>query len=67
MRTLSLLIAMTALSVAALAAPAGAQEPVLPPGAIALVGSEPIPQAEFDHWLPIALRGRARRDGPARL
>jgi len=58
MRTLSLLIAVTALSVTALAAPAGAQEPVLPPGAIALVGSEPIPQAEFDHWLPIALRER---------
>ena len=59
MRTLTLLIAMTAsLSAARFAAAAGAQEPALPAGAVALVGSEPIPQAEFDHWLAIALRER---------
>lgn len=55
-RTLRSLIAIGILSMGALAAEAGAQAPMPPPGAVALVGAEPIPQAEFDHWYAIALR-----------
>ena len=55
MRALKSLIVMGILSLSAFAAPAGAQSPPLPPGTVALVGTEPIPQAEFDHWFAIAL------------
>ncbi len=56
MRALKLLIAMGMLSVSVFASEAGAQAPTLPAGTVALVGAEPIPQAEFDHWHAIALR-----------
>jgi foldase protein PrsA len=57
MRTLLVLSVAASLSTVALQSPASAQHPALPPGAVALVGTEPIPQTEFDHWLAIALPG----------
>ena len=56
-RTLRSLIATGILSLSVFAAEASAQAPTLPAGTVALVGAEPIPQAEFDHWYAIALRG----------
>lgn len=57
MRTLLVLSVAASLSTVALDSPASAQQPPLPPGAVALVGTDPIPQSEFDRWLAIALRG----------
>jgi hypothetical protein len=45
--------------VLALAAPAAAQEPVLPTDPVAKVGERTIAKGEFDHWLDNAVRGDA--------
>jgi hypothetical protein len=42
----------------AVPAPAAAQAPPpLPPDAVAQVGAEPIPMADFEHWVKLARRG----------
>jgi foldase protein PrsA len=41
------------------AAPAAAQQPSLPDGAVARVGQEPIPERQFRHWLQVGIRGQS--------
>jgi SurA N-terminal domain len=46
------------------AAPAAAQEPPLPDGAVARVGDEHVSKSAFRHWMRVAVRGdsQAQRD-----
>jgi hypothetical protein len=41
------------------AAPAAAQQPPLPNGAVARVGQEPIPERQFRHWLRVGVLGQS--------
>jgi hypothetical protein len=51
-------IAMAAAVLSGMAvAPAAAQEPPVPDGAVARVGDKPIGKGEFRHWMRVAVRG----------
>jgi hypothetical protein len=65
----ALTAAATAIAALAITVPAGAQQPTVPAGSVAIVAAEPVTKKSFSRWLRIGLRsyGRKRVFDPPRF